>query len=66
METLGVSIPEAGKMIAGREQPLSPDTIYRMVARGELEARKIGHRTIITVASIRALVEGAERLGQAA
>lgn len=62
MEPIGLSIPEAGKMLGGERDPLSRNTIYRMINRGDLEAFKLGHRTLVTVASIKAVTAAAPRL----
>jgi hypothetical protein len=66
MEAIGLSIPDTGKALGGDHRPLSRATIYRMIGRGELEAFKLGHRTLITVASIRATAASAPRLSAAA
>lgn len=63
MEPIGLSIPEAGKALGGEGDPLSRNTIYRMISRGELEAIKLGARTLVTTESIRARVASAPRLG---
>lgn len=39
---------------------------YELISSGDLEAVKIGRSTRITVASIKAFVEGAQRVKQAA
>jgi hypothetical protein len=52
-EPLAVSVPEAKRHLGD----CSTATIYRMMDRGQLEKRKIGGRTVITMASIRALIE---------
>ena len=51
MEPLTVGIDET-KRLTGLSRP----TIYRLIGRGQLDARKIGTRRLITVESIRALV----------
>jgi excisionase family DNA binding protein len=62
MNPIGLSIPETGKALGGEGDPLSRATIYRMIGRGELEAFKLGSRTLITVASIEAMTAAAPRL----
>lgn len=57
MEPIGLSIEETCKYLGG----LSKQTIYRMIGRGELEAIKIGTRTLVTTSSIKSAVENAER-----
>lgn len=52
-EPLGVSVAEAKRHLGD----CSTATIYRLMDRGTLEKRKIGSRTIITMASIRALLQ---------
>lgn len=52
-EALGVSISEARRHLGD----VSTATVYRLLNRGQLDKRKVGHRTIITMASIRALLE---------
>lgn len=59
---IGLSIPETGKTLGGEGDPLSRTTIYRMINRGDLEAIKIGSRTLITLASIEAMTANAPRL----
>jgi hypothetical protein len=62
MKPIALSIPETGKALGGEGDPLSRNTIYRMIARQELEAFKLGSRTMVTLASIEALAAGAPRL----
>lgn len=59
---IGLSIPEAGKAFGGEGDPLSRNTIYRMIGRGELEAFKLGGRTFITMESIERVAASAPRL----
>lgn len=66
MEPIGLSIPEVGKALGGESAPLSRATIYRMIGRGELEAIKLGSRTLVTVASIKARTAAAPRLREVA
>jgi excisionase family DNA binding protein len=58
LEPIALSIPETGKALGGA----SRNTIYRMIARKELEAFKLGSRTMITKASIERVVASAPRL----
>lgn len=62
MKPIGLSIPEAGKVLGGEGDPLSRNTIYRLIQRGHLEAFKLGSRTLISVDSIEALAAAAPRL----
>lgn len=62
MNPIGLSIPETGKALGGEGDPLSRATIYRMINRGQLEAFKLGSRTLVTVASIQAMTAAAPRL----
>lgn len=66
MDVIGVSIPDAGKALGGEDRPLSRATIYRMIGRNELEAFKLGTRTLVTVESIKARAASAPRLSVAA
>lgn len=58
----GLSIGETGKALGGEDHPLSRATIYRMINRRELDALKVGSRTLVTVESIRAYLASARRL----
>ena len=62
MKPMGLSIAETGRVLGGESSRLSRATIYRMIARGELEAYKLGSRTLITVESIERCVDSAPRL----
>jgi hypothetical protein len=62
VKPIALSIPETGRVLGGDIDPLSRNTIYRMIGRGDLEAFKLGSRTMITVASIEALTATAPRL----
>ena len=62
MKPIGLSIPETGKALGGEGDPLSRATIYRMIGRGDLEAFKLGSRTLVTLSSIEALAAAAPRL----
>lgn len=62
MKPIGLSIPETGKALGGEGDPLSRATIYRMINRHELEAFKVGSRTLVSLASIEAMTAAAPRL----
>ena len=62
MKPIALSVGEAGKLLGGAGDPLSRATLYRMLARKELEAFKLGARTFITMESIEARVAAAPRL----
>lgn len=62
MKPIGLSIPETGKALGGDGDPLSRATIYRMIQRQELDAFKVGARTLITLTSIEAMAAAAPRL----
>jgi excisionase family DNA binding protein len=62
MTPFGLSIKETGRVLGGEGSRLSRATIYRMIARGELEAFKLGSRTLITVESIERCASNAPRL----
>jgi len=51
-DPLAVSVEEAKRQLGG----LSTATVYRLIDRHQLERRKLGGRTVITMASIRALL----------
>ena len=52
-EPLAVSVEEAKRHLGG----CSTATIYRAMADNRLEKRKFGSRTLITMASIKALLQ---------
>lgn len=58
MKPIGLSIADAGETLGG----LSRATIYRMISRRELEAFKVGSRTLVSLASIEAMTAAAPRL----
>ena len=62
MKPIALSIAQTGKLLGGEDDPLSKNTIYRMISRRELEAFKLGARTFITMASIEAVAATAPRL----
>lgn len=41
-----------------RVSSIGKTRLYQLIAEGKLEARKIGKRTLIPAASLRALIEG--------
>ncbi len=62
MKPIGLSIPETGKALGGEGNPLSRATIYRMIQRKQLDAFKVGSRTLITLSSIEGMADAAPRL----
>jgi excisionase family DNA binding protein len=52
-EPLAYSVSEACRVSS-----LGRTLLYRLIGEGRLEVRKIGRRTLITSASLRALIEG--------
>ena len=44
---------------ACRVSTIGKTRLYQLIAEGKLEARKIGKRTLIPAASLRALIDGA-------
>ena len=57
MEPIVLGVKEAATFIG-----LSKSRIYELIAEGQIEARKLGARTVIPTASLRAFVEAAPRL----
>ncbi len=53
LETLAYSIADACQVSA-----LGRTRLYQLINEGRLEVRKIGKRTLIPAASLRALIEG--------
>ena len=53
IEPLAYSIREACRISS-----LGRTRLYQLIGEGRLEARKIGTRTLIPAASLRALIEG--------
>ena len=45
---------------------LSKSRLYELITEGTIEARKLGARTVVPIASLRAYVENAPRLAEAA
>ena len=54
MDTLALRIPDAAKLIG-----IGRSSLYELVATGQLDARKIAGRTVITTASLRQLLDAA-------
>jgi excisionase family DNA binding protein len=52
-EPLAYSIPEAIRVTS-----LGRTNIYKLIAEGRLEVRRIGRRTLIPAKSVRKLLEG--------
>lgn len=53
LEPLAYSVSEACRVTSiGRTR------LYALIAEGQLQVRKIGNRTLIPAASLRALIEG--------
>ena len=52
-EPLAYSVADACKVSS-----IGKTLLYSLIAEGRLEARKIGKRTLIPAASLRALIEG--------
>lgn len=53
LEPLAYSIDQVTRIA-----PIGKTKLYQLIAEGKLEARKIGKRTLIPAASLRALIEG--------
>lgn len=53
LEPLAYSIADACRVSS-----LGRTRLYQLIGEGRLEARKIGKRTLIPAASLRALIEG--------
>lgn len=66
MEPIGLSIEDTGKALGGSGKPLSRATIYRRIADGTLEAKRLCGRTLVTVESIKAAVANAPTVREAA
>lgn len=52
MEILAVSVNEAARILG-----VGRTSLYSMIADGKVEARKLGRRTVITMASLRRLID---------
>ena len=57
MEPIALRVNDAGKLVG-----LSRSQIYRLINEGKLEAIKAGGRTLIKYASLRALIDSADRI----
>lgn len=57
MEPIVLSVKDAACFIG-----LSRSRLYELIADGSIEARKLGARTVVPTASLRAFVERAPRL----
>jgi excisionase family DNA binding protein len=55
MEPIAVSVNDAAKALS-----LGRTSIYALIKEGRLESLKLGRRTLIKTASIRALIDDAE------
>ncbi len=55
MEPIAVSVNDAAKALS-----LGRTSIYALIKEGRLESLKLGRRTLIKTASIRALIDSAE------
>ena len=54
MEPIALSVKDAAKSLS-----LSKSRLYELISEGQIEARKIGGRTVIPYASLQALVASA-------
>ena len=45
---------------------LKRSRLYELIADGTIDARKLGSRTVVSIASLRSYVENAPRLSEAA
>lgn len=61
IEPLVLGVKDAAAFVG-----LSKSRLYELIADGAIEARKLGARTVVPVASLRAYVESAPRLQEAA
>jgi excisionase family DNA binding protein len=57
MEPIVLGVKEAAGFIG-----LSRSRLYELIADGSIEARKLGARTVVPIASLRAFVERAPKL----
>lgn len=60
-EPLVLGVKDAATFIG-----LSKSRLYELIAEQKIDARKLGARTVVPVASLRAFVENAPRLSEAA
>lgn len=56
MECMMLSVIKAGEVLGVRRT-----TIYKLIANNKLKTKKIGRRTLITVDSVKAFVDGEPR-----
>lgn len=61
LEPLVLGVNDAATFIG-----LKRSRLYELIADGVIEARKLGGRTVVPVASLRSYVENAPRLSEAA
>lgn len=61
LEPMVLGVKEAAAFIG-----LSKSRLYELIADQTIEARKLGARTVVPVASLRSYVENAPRLSEAA
>ena len=54
LEPIALGVKDAADYIG-----LSRSRLYELIATGEIEARKLGHRTVVPTASLRAFVDAA-------
>lgn len=66
LEPIGLSIKDAGIALGGTHRPLSRASIYRMLGKQQLQAVKVGARTLVTTDSLKAHMAAAPRFGAAA
>lgn len=57
MEPMVLGVKQAAAFIG-----LSRSRLYELISDGQIEARKLGARTVVPTASLRAFVEAAPRL----
>jgi len=57
IEPMVLGVKDAASFIG-----LSKSRLYELIADGQIEARKLGSRTVVPTASLRAFVEAAPRL----
>ena len=61
IEPLVLGVKDAATFVG-----LSKSRLYELISDGTIEARKLGARTVVPVASLRSYVENAPRLAEAA
>lgn len=61
MEPMVLGVKDAATFVG-----LSKSRLYELIGEGAIEARKLGARTVVPVASLRSYVENAPRLSEAA